>query len=308
MTGLPVPITVHWLLITDHRHETMNYIDLHCHTTASDGLLSPTRLVESAAEVSLQTIAVTDHDSTEGLAEAIEAGARLGIEIIPGVELSCDVPAGELHMLGYFMDYHAPGFQAELQRLREGRIGRAEGMARRLTDLGYPVSFERIQELAGDGAIGRPHVAQALIEAGHVRSKAEAFDRFIGRTGPAYVERAKLSPVEACQLIRSVGGLPVFAHPLIVLMSGRALEPLPVDESLPDLVAAGLAGLEVYYPYYTPVHIDRLLALARRYNLLTTGGSDFHGAGSAGAPLGSIYVPRKCLTALQDARRVNNDQ
>lgn len=280
----------------------MNYIDLHCHTTASDGLLSPTQLVESAAEVGLHTIAVTDHDSTEGLAEALVAGQRLGVEIVPGVELSCDVPAGELHMLGYYLNYEAPRFQAELLRLREGREGRAEGMAQRLTDLGYPVSFRRIQELAGDGAIGRPHVAQALIEAGHVRTKAEAFDRFIGRTGPAYVERAKLSPVEACQVIRSVGGLPVFAHPLIVLMSGRALEPLPVDKSLPELVEAGLAGLEVYYPYYTPVHIDRLLALSRRYNLLTTGGSDFHGAGSAGAPLGSIFVPRKCLTALQDAR------
>lgn len=280
----------------------MNTIDLHCHTTASDGLLSPAQLVAAAAEMALQAIAVTDHDSTEGLAGALEAGDRLGVEIIPGVELSCDVPAGELHMLGYFPRYEEQRFQAELARLRAGRIGRAEGMARRLTELGYPVSFERIQELAGDGAIGRPHVAQALIEAGHVGSKAEAFDRFIGRNGPAYVERAKLSPVEACQLIRSAGGLPVFAHPLIVLMSGRALEPLPVDESLPELVEAGLAGLEVYYPHYTPVHIDRLLALARRYDLLVTGGSDFHGAGSAGAPLGSIYVPRKCLAALKDAR------
>ncbi len=280
----------------------MNYIDLHSHTTASDGLLTPTQLVELAAETGLRTIAVTDHDSTEGLAEALAAGERLGVEIIPGVELSCDVPAGELHMLGYFPRYQEPGFQAELARLREGRVGRAEGMARRLTELGYPVSFERIQELAGDGAIGRPHVAQALIEAGHVGSKAEAFDRFIGRNGPAYVERAKLSPTEACQVIRSAGGLPVFAHPLIVLMSGRALEPLPVDESLPELVEAGLAGLEVYYPHYMSVHVDRLLALARRYGLLTTGGSDFHGAGSAGAPLGSIYVPPKCLTALQAAR------
>ena len=286
----------------------MNTIDLHCHTTASDGLLTPTQLVELAAETGLRSIAVTDHDSTDGLAEALVAGERLGVEIIPGVELSCDLPTGELHMLGYFPHYEAPRFQAELARLREGRVGRAEGMARRLTELGYPVSFERIQELAGDGALGRPHVAQALIEAGHVGSKAEAFDRFIGRNGPAYVERAKLSPAEACQLLRSVGGLPVFAHPLIVLMSGRALEPMPVDESLPELVEAGLAGLEVYYPHYMQVHIDRLLALARRYNLLTTGGSDFHGAGSAGAPLGNIYVPPKCLTALQDARQVTSDQ
>jgi predicted metal-dependent phosphoesterase TrpH len=264
-------------------------------------LLAPTCLVELAAELVMHAIALTDHDSTEGLDEAAQAGERLGVEVIPGVELSCDVEAGELHMLGYYPAYQEPGFLAELQRLRDGRLGRAGAMARRLAELGYPVSFERIQELAGDGAIGRPHVAQALLEAGHVRSKAEAFDRFIGRAGPAYVERAKLSPVEACQLVLSVGGLPVFAHPFIVLANGRTLEPLPVEESLPELVAAGLAGIEVYYPYYTPVHIDRLLALARRYDLLATGGSDFHGSGSAGAPLGSTLVPRKCLTALKKA-------
>lgn len=281
----------------------MNAIDLHSHTTASDGLLTPSQLIELAAEVGLEAIAVTDHDSTEGLAEAQETGERLGVEIIPGVELSCDVPEGELHMLGYFPRHEEPWFQAEMQRLRDGRVGRAEGMARRLTELGYPVSFQRIQDLAGDGAIGRPHVAQALIEAGHVRTKAEAFDRFIGRNGPAYVERAKLTPAEACRLIRRAGGLPVFAHPFIVLANGRTLEPLAVEESLPELVAAGLAGLEIYYPYYTPVHVDRLLALARRFDLIATGGSDFHGAGSAGAPLGSVYVPRKCLSALKAARQ-----
>lgn len=279
----------------------MNTIDLHCHTTASDGKYTPTQLVQMAAEMDLRTIAVCDHDSTEGLVEAQTAGAMLGVEVIPSVELSCDVDDGELHMLGYYPDFGDAGFQAELARLRDGRIGRAAGMVRKLTELGYPISFERVRQLAGDGAIGRPHVAQALIEAGHVRNKGEAFDKLIGRNGPAYVERAKLTPADACRLIRGVGGLPVFAHPFIILADGRTLEPLPVDASLPELVEAGLAGIETYYPSYTPGHIERLLRLARRYGLVVTGGSDFHGEGSAGAPLGSIYVPAKCLTALKQA-------
>lgn len=286
----------------------MNFIDLHCHTTASDGKLSPTELVRLAAELGLRTIGVADHDSTEGLDEALAAGREHGVEVIPAIELSCDVPDGELHMLGYFPDYHDPAFQAELARLREGRVGRAQTMARRLTELGYPVSFERIQELAGDGAIGRPHVAQALIEAGHVRSKAEAFDTLIGRRGPAYVERVKLLPTDACQMLRSVGGLPVFAHPYIVRADGTVFEPLPVETSLPELVQAGLAGLEAYYPRYTQSLTNKLLGLARRYGLLVTGGSDFHGDGNAGALVGSIYVPPKCLRALKAVHKSGTGQ
>lgn len=277
----------------------MNMIDLHCHTTASDGKHSPTELVRMAAELGLRAIAICDHDSTEGLDEALAAGRAVGLEVIPGVELSCDVAEGELHMLGYYPDRADAAFQAELARLREGRVGRAQAMARKLAELGYPISYRRVRELAGDGAIGRPHVAQALVEARHVQSKGEAFERLIGRHGPAYVDRVKLSPADACRMIRRVGGLPVFAHPFIATASGRVLEPLPVEPSLPGLVEAGLAGIEVYYPNYTPALIERLLRWSRQYGLLVTGGSDFHGEGSAGAALGSIYVPLKCLTALQ---------
>ncbi len=281
----------------------MNTIDLHCHTTASDGRHSPTELVQMAAELGLRAIAVCDHDSTEGLEEALAAGRAAGIEVIPAVELSCDVAEGELHMLGYYPDYADRAFQAELTRLRTGRIGRAQAMVQKLTALGYPISFQRVQELAGDGAIGRPHIAQALIEARLVQNKGEAFERLIGRQGPAYVERAKLSPADACRMLRRVGGLPVFAHPFIALASGRVLEPMPVEGSLPALVEAGLAGLEVYYPNYTPALIERLLRLSRRYGLLVTGGSDFHGEGSAGAALGGVYVPPKCLAALKQAHQ-----
>lgn len=279
----------------------MNQIDLHTHTTASDGKHSPTELVQMAGELGLHAVAVCDHDSTAGLAEALAAGAQTGVEVIPAIELSCDVAEGELHMLGYFPNYSDPAFQAELNRLREGRVGRAQAMVRKLNELGYPITYERVLELAGDGAIGRPHVAQALVEARLVQNKGEAFDRLIGRNGPAHVDRAKLLPVDACHLIRSVGGLPVFAHPFIAMASGRVLEPMPVEASLPDLVDAGLAGIEVYYPNYTPRLIERLLRLSRKFGLLVTGGSDFHGEGSAGASLGGVYVPNKCLTALKAA-------
>ena len=281
----------------------MNTIDLHCHTTASDGRHSPTELVQMAAEMGLRAIAVCDHDSTEGLDEALAAGRASGVEVIPSVELSCDVAEGELHMLGYYVDYSDGAFQAELSRLREGRVGRAQAMVRKLNALGYAITFDRVQELAGDGAIGRPHIAQALIEARLVQNKGEAFERLIGRGGPAYVERAKLSPADGCRLIRRAGGLPVFAHPFIALASGRALEPMPVESSLPALVEAGLAGLEVYYSNYTPSLIERLLRLSRQYGLLVTGGSDFHGEGVAGAPLGGVYVPPKCLAALKAAHQ-----
>lgn len=281
----------------------MNTIDLHCHTTASDGRHSPTELVQMAAEMGLRAIAVCDHDSTEGLDEALAAGRAAGVEVIPSVELSCDVAEGELHILGYFVDYSDAAFQAELSRLREGRVGRAQAMVRKLNALGYAITFDRVQELASDGAIGRPHIAQALIEARLVQNKGEAFERLIGRGGAAYVERAKLSPADGCRLIRRAGGLPVFAHPFIALASGRVLEPMPVEASLPDLAAAGLAGLEVYYPNYTPVLIERLLRLSRQYGLLATGGSDFHGEGVAGAPLGGVYVPPKCLAALKAAHQ-----
>lgn len=281
----------------------MNTIDLHCHTTASDGRHSPTELVQMAAEMGLRAIAVCDHDSTEGLDEALAAGRAAGVEVIPSVELSCDVAEGELHMLGYYVDYRDGAFQAELSRLREGRVGRAQAMVRKLNALGYAITFDRVQELAGDGAIGRPHIAQALIEARLVQNKGEAFERLIGRGGPAYVERAKLSPADGCRLIRRAGGLPVFAHPFIALASGRALEPMPVESSLRALVEAGLAGLEVYYSNYTPSLIERLLRLSRQYGLLVTGGSDFHGEGVAGAPLGGVYVPPKCLAALKAAHQ-----
>ena len=279
----------------------MNAVDLHCHTTASDGALTPTQLVERAARLALRVIAVTDHDSTEGVAEALAAGARCGIEVIPGVEINTDAPGTEVHMLGYFVDHTDPVLCRELARLRNGRVGRAKRMAEKLAAMGAPIRFERILELAGEGAVGRPHVAQALLEAGYVFSFEQAFEKYIGRNRPAYVERLKFTPAEACALIRRAGGLPVLAHPVFFDRYGAIKTPFDLDLMLPELIAAGLAGLEVYYPGYDAVTVEYLMAAARRYNLLHTGGADFHGLRAGESDLGGVYVPMKVVNRLREA-------
>ncbi len=279
----------------------MNQVDLHTHTTASDGSLTPMQLVNRASRLALKVIAVTDHDTTAGVAETMAAGRARGVEVIPGVEINTDVPGSEVHILGYFVDPDHAELNARLARIREGRIGRARKMAEVLTEMGAPVSFERILEIAGEGAVGRPHVAQALLEADHVRSFQDAFNRYIGRSSPAYVEREKFTPAEACALIRRAGGLPVLAHPVFFDRYGAIRSVVDFDQMLPELLAAGLAGLEVYYPNYDAVTNEYLLGIARRYGLLVTGGTDFHGVRPNEPDLGGVYVPMKVVRRLRDA-------
>ncbi|MBI4236363.1 MAG: PHP domain-containing protein [Chloroflexi bacterium] len=266
-------------------------VDLHLHSTVSDGVLTPADLVRQAAAAGLRIIALTDHDSTDGLGEAQEAArAHPRLVLIPGVEFSTDVAQGEVHILGYFIQVQAPGLQAALASFRDDRVGRARRMVERLAALGMPLQWERVLEIAGEGSIGRPHIAQALVEAGHVPSVRAAFDRLLGRNGPAYVERAKMLPSEAIALVLRAGGLAVLAHPR---------ESPDLDRLVPELAAAGLAGMEVYYGLYPPEERARLLALARRYDLLPTGGSDYHGPGlAAECPLGGAEVPLAVGEAL----------
>ena len=265
-------------------------IDLHTHTTASDGLLGARALIAEAGARSVSLLAVTDHDTTASVDEAVRAGGNAGIEVWPAVELSCDVEAGEVHVLGYFVDHRLDWFQALLERLREGRLHRAERMVERLTALGAPVAFTRVEELAAGGAIGRPHVARALVEAGWVRDVAEAFDRYIGRNGPAYIERLKVTPADAVAIVQSAGGLAVLAHPSWAQGDGL----------VPELVAAGLDGIEVYYPDHSPALVEHYAGLARHHGLLITGGTDFHGGALATrVPLGSQYVPEDIIAPIR---------
>lgn len=278
----------------------MNQVDLHTHTTASDGQFAPGQLVQRACRLGLKVLGITDHDTVAGVAEAQAAGAACGVEVIPGVEINTDVPGAEVHVLGYFVDPAHGELNEQLARIREGRIGRAKKMAEVLTEMGAPIRFERILEIAGEGSVGRPHVAQALLEAGHISSYSEAFAKYIGRDSPAYVERMKFSPAEACALIRRAGGLPVFAHPVHFDRWGKIKTRFDESGLLPDMLDAGLVGLEVYYTGYDAVTIEQLLSTARRYGLLATGGTDFHGVRPNEPDLGGVYVPMKVARKLKE--------
>lgn len=247
----------------------------------------------AARKHGVTTLALTDHDTTDGLAEAAAAGQTCGVDVIPGVEINTDVGEHEVHILGYFLDYARPTLQAFLRRMREGRLDRAEEMVRRLASLGAPIEWARVGEIAAGASVGRPHVARALVEAGWVGSIREAFERFIGRHGPAYVPRLKLAPQEAVEIIARHDGVPVLAHPGWTA-SG------PILERLPELVGRGLAGIEVYYPDHSPEMVVAYRRLADRHGLVATGGTDYHGGGlTTRAPLGSVPVPPEVVPALR---------
>jgi predicted metal-dependent phosphoesterase TrpH len=275
-------------------------VDLHTHTIASDGTFTPRELVETAARRGLRVLAITDHDSTEGIAEALTTARSTHLELWPGVEISTDVPGGEVHILGYMIDHLDRVLQETLRKLRESRLGRARRMVDKLGALGMRVSWERVQEIAGAGAVGRPHVAQAMLEQGYVDSIAEAFNRYIGRNGPAYVERYRLTPEEAVQLIVRAKGLASLAHPVNVGPTSDTGEQLDLEALLPRLVPAGLAGIEVYYAGYTPEITKRLLQYAARWSLMGTGGSDFHGRGALTIGVGEVPVPESVIEQVRE--------
>ena len=244
--------------------------DLHLHTTASDGTLTPGEIVKRAAAQGFDWIAVTDHDSVEGIAAAQEAGKALGVHVIPAAELSCGLNR-EIHILGYGFDPQNEALGAYCRRRRESRIERCQEMCRLMTHLGKPVCFGRVMELA-DGVVGRPHVARAMVEAGHVRSVQEAFDRFLKPGKPGFVPRESVMAQEAIGVITKAGGVAVLAHPMELKMGEASMESLVLEWK-----AQGLGGLEVYHPSAANNHAASLLKLARREGLLVTGGSDYHG-------------------------------
>ena len=271
-------------------------VDLHLHTTASDGRLSPAELVRLVAGRGLKQVAISDHDSTEGLAEARrEAEQFEGLRIIPGIELSADVPGTEVHVLGYFIDYEDRELQDTLTQFRLGRVHRARGMVEKLADLGIVLDWERVQQIAGDGSVGRPHIALAMVEQGYCSQPKDAFPEYLGRNGLAYVERPKMTPAEAVQMLRKAGGVPVLAHPAYTS---------DLESTIDELIAAGLLGMEVHYASFNRDTIDHLKKMADRYGLIPCGGSDYHGLGNVNEALpGDMGPPLDTVDRLEEAAR-----
>ena len=269
----------------------MAEVDLHIHSTASDGSLNPADIVRQAAERGLSAIALADHDTVGGIVPAIEAAKTFPkLKVLPAIELSTDVPQGEVHVLGYFIDYADREFQVTLKRMRHSRLHRAQGMIAKLKNFGIYIDWERVQEIAGTGSMGRPHIAQAMLEKGYITSFKEAFDKYISRDGPAYVEREKMTPVEAVELLLQVNGLPVLAHPF----TANNTEML-----IAELKAAGLVGIETYYNGYTADEISRLVSLADKFGLIATGGSDYHGLDATNETMiGGVDVPLESVERL----------
>jgi predicted metal-dependent phosphoesterase TrpH len=270
-------------------------IDLHTHTFHSDGTFSPRQLVELASERGLDALAVTDHDTTAGLAEAMAAGNRLGVGVVPGVEFSTVRDGEGVHILSYYMDVEDPDLVAELGRLREDRLRRGERMVLRLQELGYPISFERVREIARGGNIIRPHVAQALVEAGVVPTLKDAFSPdLIGSGGRAYVEKHALHPLDALDLIHRAGGVCVLAHP----GTWRETSPVP-EEVMGDLIEAGLDGIEAAHPEHLPEVEARYVAISEQNGLFWTGSSDCHGTRYDPVRLGSRITPPEQFERLR---------
>ncbi|MDZ4177918.1 MAG: PHP domain-containing protein [Coriobacteriia bacterium] len=265
--------------------------DLHVHSTASDGHLSPSELVRASLEAGLTALAITDHDSLSGVPEALQAARGTDLLVIAGVELSASYEDADIHILGYFVDPHDKVLTRRLSTLREVRHGRAHQMVEHLKRAGIDVTLEAVLHFAQSGSVGRSHVARALLAGGHVASVAEAFDTLIGRGRPYYVPKPVAHPVDVVRSIAEAGGVPVLAHPGVTGANG----------CIPELVEAGLVGLEAYHGEHSLEQREYYVNLARSLELIVTGGSDFHGLDAPGSPLGGVEMPESVLHELLEA-------
>ncbi len=271
--------------------------DLHVHSTASDGTVPPENLPALAVAAGLQAFALTDHDSLKGIEAARAAAEGVGVEVIPGVELTAYRPSVsgegevELHIEGLFVDPAGPALKNRLRELRESRVERVREMVDRLSELGLEIEFEAVMERSGGGAVGRVHVAQELVEKGLCEDLGEVFDKYIGQDGPAYVPKEKMTPNECIGLIQAAGGCAVLCHPTSVDNYERYLD---------GLVEHGLDAIEVFYPTHSDRDVKQLMDLARRYHLAVTGGSDFHGDAKPNIEIGQATVS---FVELEDLRR-----
>ncbi|MFH1347830.1 MAG: PHP domain-containing protein [Candidatus Margulisiibacteriota bacterium] len=265
--------------------------DLHIHTYFSDGTQSPEEIVELAKKNGLTTIAITDHDVVAGIERAEKKGKEIGLEIIPGIELTAEVLDTEIHILGYYIDHRSPKLLEIITKIQKGREERIFRICEKLKSIGVDLDPQKVFKIAGHKAAGRPHVARAMIEEGFISSFKEAFDKYIDFHGPAYVSHYKLSPEEAVKLVAAAGGIPVFGHPAVS----------NCDQVIPDLVAAGLVGIEADYSGHNRGQNKHYLKLAKEYGLLVTGGSDYHGFSSGREiKLGDFSIPDELVEKLKN--------
>jgi predicted metal-dependent phosphoesterase TrpH len=274
-------------------------IDLHSHTTHSDGSATPRELLTQARAAGASAIAITDHDTVTGLKEGRAAAAELGIELIDGIEISAEYSPGTMHILGYFINADSANLNAALVGLREARERRNPQIAERLQSLGLAIAYEEVERLAGNEVVGRPHFARLLVERGHATSIQDAFDRFLGKGAAAYVEKARLSPADSIALIHEAGGVAVLAHPY--QLKQASLE--EAERLIVELVALGLDGVEAVYSRHSQEERAAYASMAQRHGLLVTGGSDYHGTYKPDIAIvrgkGDLAVPYELLDELR---------
>lgn len=288
------------------------FVDLHVHSTKSDGSYSPTELVDYAIEKGLSAFALTDHDSVDGIEEAMEYAKKLCHqaaavsdeaaakvpEVIPGIEFSTEYQGKDVHIVGLYIDIHYPAFEKHLKDFVESRDIRNEKMCQSLQSIGMDITYTKLQEAFPGAVITRAHYAKYMLNRGYIKSMNEAFERYIGDHSPHFIPREKVTPEQAVELILAAGGIPILAHPVLYHMSDARLEELVVK-----LKAAGLAGIEAIYSTYSPVEERQIRKLADKYDLLISGGSDFHGDNKPGLDLavgyGKLYVPYEVLENIK---------
>jgi predicted metal-dependent phosphoesterase TrpH len=278
-------------------------IDLHIHSTASDGSLTPAEIIDHAQRLNLAAIAITDHDSIYGSKEALRTGIPPSLKFLTGVEISAAHPpffpgSGSFHILGYCIRLDNYAFNQTLNRLQQARKNRNPKILKRLNELGLKISLEDVNQTVANGQLGRPHIAQAMIKMGFVESMDEAFDKFLGAGKPAYVDKDRIGCEEAIKIIRGAGGVPVLAHPALLNID----DDCQLDELIQNLIKIGMRGIEVYYPEHSSEQIQHYTELADKYDLLMTGGTDFHGSITPkiemGTGKGTLFIPYKLYEKL----------
>jgi len=282
----------------------MGYVDLHIHTTASDGVMSPSEIVRYAKAKGLQAIAITDHDTIEGLEEGLLEGERIDFEVIPGIEISAEHSPGSMHLLGFFLDIHHPTLNERLGYLQKARAERNPKIVDRLNRLGIELTYEEVLKASGGGQVGRPHFAQVLLEKNYVRSFQEAFERFLKKGAPAYVDKFRFTAKEAIHFINEAKGVAVLAHPNTLNMNGYS----ELETLILRLIEEGLKGIEVYYPEHSTLEVARYKTLAERYGLLMTGGTDYHGIEKNGLDIGVGRGEMRLSYSIVEGLKAARDQ